>query len=189
MRNPASALALAVLLALPAPLAAQGYGQRFGAIIAGATSSDISDYYNSTDSRWGFTGGVMVGMNHGRTATSLEALYVQKGAQDIELDYIEIPFTFGAAVPISEGAGRFRFYGGIAVAFKVSCGASDIVCDDANGTEFSLPFGVQFARVSGNKFFGVDIRYGLPLSDVFDTIEAVNRPWYFRVFVGKALGS
>lgn len=186
MRLPA--FALAALVAFPATLPAQGYGQRFGAIIGGATLSDISNYYNSTDSRWGFTGGLMVGMNHGATATSLEALYVQKGAQDVGLDYIEIPFTFGAAVPVGQGAGRFRFYGGIAVAFKVSCDGDDIGCDDANGTEFSLPFGVQFAKVSGDRFFGADIRYGLALSDAFDTFEASNRPWYFRVFFGKALG-
>ncbi len=189
MRTPAATLALAALLALPAPAAAQGYGQRFGAIIGGATLSDISDYYNSTDSRWGFTGGLMVGMNHGRTATSLEALYVQKGAEDLGIDYIEIPFTFGAAVPISQGAARFRFYGGVAVAFKVSCDGNDVICDDVNGTEFSLPFGMQIARVAGDKFFGLDIRYGLPLSDALDSIDAANRPWYFRLFFGKALGT
>ena len=183
------AAALAVLLALPAPLAAQGHGQQFGAIIGGAMLSDLSNYYNSTDSRWGFTGGVLVGMNHGRTATALEALYVQKGGDGLGLDYIEVPLTFGAAAPVAQGAGRVRFYGGIAVAFKVSCDASDIICDDANGTEFSLPFGVQIAKVAGNQFFGLDVRYALPLSDAFETVEAANRTWYFRIFIGKGLGN
>lgn len=182
-------LALAALLALPAPLAAQGAGQKFGAIIGGAMLSDISDYYTSTDSRWGFTGGLLVGMNHGRTASALEALYVQKGGDEAGLDYIEVPLTFGAAIPVSQGSGRIRFYGGVAAAFKVSCDAPDFVCDEAKGTEWTLPFGIQFARVAGTRFFGLDVRYALPLSDAFDNIAAANRAWYFRLFFGRALGT
>lgn len=181
--------ALAILLAAPAPLAAQGFSQKYGGVTAGAMLSDISNYNTSADSRWGFTGGLFVGMNNGRTATAIEALYVQKGATDVGLDYIEIPLTFGAAIPVAQGSGRVRVYGGIAAAFKISCDASDIICDDAEGAEFSLPFGVQFAKVMDDRFFGIDIRYGLALSDAFETVEASNRPWYFRLFFGKALGN
>lgn len=185
--RPLTVITAAVLLA-PCTAAAQGFGQKFGAIVGGATLSDLSTNINDSESRWGGTAGLMMGVNRGRTAVTLETLWVQKGGGDIRLDYIDVPITFGAAVPASGGATRIRFYGGIAAAFKIGCAGDEGLCEDANGTEWTIPAGLQVARMSGDKFIGLDVRYGFALSDAFDSFEGINRTWYFRLFVGRPAG-
>ena len=181
-------VACALALAGTRTAAAQGQGQKFGGIIGGATLSDFSNFYNDTDTRWGGTAGLFFGTNQGRTAPVLEVIWVQKGGGDMHIDYIEPALTFGGVVPLGEtGAARMRFYGGVSWAFKISCGGvEDAICDQANGDEWSLPAGLQLAKVSGDKFFGLDVRYNFSLSDAIENTDFMNRTWYFRVFFGKA---
>jgi hypothetical protein len=186
-------VACALVLAGARTATAQGHGQKFAAIIGGATLSDLSNYYNDTDTRWGGTAGLLFGANYGRSAPVLEVSWVQKGGQDLSIDYIEPSLTFGGVVPIGQtGAARMRFYGGVSWAFKISCseeanvvGIND-VCDIANGDEWGLPAGLQIAKVSGDKFFGLDVRYNFALSDAIENTDIMNRTWYFRAFFGKA---
>ena len=181
------------LLALAAARTAeaQGPGQKYAGIIGGATLSDLSNYYNDTQSRWGGTAGAFIGVNAGRTAPAFEVIWVQKGAEDVSLDYIEPSLTFGGVAPIGQGAARLRFYGGVSAAFKIGCGGegapSEVACDLANGTEWGLPAGLQLAKVSaeGETFFGIDVRYNFALSDAIENTDFMNRTWYFRVFFGK----
>jgi hypothetical protein len=192
MRSTGRAFLLVISLGLsPAIAAAQGPGSRFAAVVGGATLSDMAGLASTSDSRWGATAGLLFGVNTWRTAITFEGNYIQKGGGDTRLDYIELPLTIGAIVPAGT-AGRVRVYGGASVGFKVSCD-TDLVgldCDDASGTEWGLPLGIQFGRSapSGGTFFAFDIRYTFALSDVFETVDVYNRPWQFRLMFGKVLG-
>lgn len=187
---------LVATIVLASPVLAQGPGTNFGGLIGGASLSDLGGYFGgSTTSRWGGTAGAFVGHNAGRTALMLEGYWVQKGGggpSDVHLDYIEVPVTFGAIAVTGAGAARGRIYTGIGIGFKVSCStnaSAGVGCNDANGTEWTWPIGFQIASVRDNgTFFGVDIRYSFALNDAFDTIDAYNRPWMFRLMFGKQLG-
>jgi hypothetical protein len=185
------AVLLAALVLAPAARA-QGPGSTFGAIVGGASLSDIGgDFGGTTTTRWGGTAGLLVGYNAWRTAITLEGDWVQKGGGDTRLDYIEFPLTVGAVAVAGGGAMRARIYSGISFGFKVSCSSDiDDVCDDASGTEWGWPFGLQLAKVNeNNSFVGLDVKYTVALSDAFDFIDAYNRPWQFRLMFGKLLGS
>ena len=183
---------LVATLALAPAAWAQGPGSTFGAIVGGASLSDLGgEFGGSTTTRWGGTAGLLLGYNAWRTAVALEGDWVQKGGGDTRLDYIEFPLTVGAVAVTGSGAMRARVYSGISFGFKVTC-SSDIedICDDASGTEWGWPFGLQLAKVNeNNSFVGLDIKYTVALSDAFDFIEAYNRPWQFRLMFGKLLGT
>jgi hypothetical protein len=185
------AVFLAALVLAPAARA-QGPGSTFGAIVGGASLSDIGgDFGSTTSTRWGGTAGLLLGYNAWRTAVTLEGDWVQKGGGDTRLDYIEFPLTVGAVAVAGGGAMRARIYSGISFGFKVSCSSDiDDVCDDASGTEWGWPFGLQLAKVNeNNSFVGLDVKYTVALSDAFDFIDAYNRPWQFRLMFGKLLGT
>ena len=177
------ALLLAALLST-ASVSAQGPGTKFAGIIGGATLSDIDNLPLVGDDRWGGTAGVFGGINAGRTALTLEADWIQKGGGDTKLSYIELPLTLGAIVAPEGASYRARLYSGVSFGFKVDCN-----CDNAKGTEWGLPFGLQVAKVTDTgKFFGFDVKYTFPLSDVFDFADGHNRVWAFRLMFGKAVG-
>ena len=189
------ALLVATLVLAPAAWA-QGPGSTFGAIVGGATLSDFGgEFGETTRTRWGGTAGLLLGYNAWRTAVTLEGDWVQKGGNtqigDTRLDYIEFPLTVGAVAVTGGGAVRARIYSGISFGFKVSCNSDlDGVCDDASGTEWGWPFGLQLAKVNeNNSFVGIDVKYTVALSDAFDRREAYNRPWQFRLMFGKLLGT
>jgi hypothetical protein len=181
---------LTVSVSTLTPALAQGPGTKFGAIIGGATLSDMDNFPAVGDSRWGGTAGFLVGVNAGRTALTLEGTWVQKGGGDTRLDYIEFPLTLGAVATLGGGTARGRFYSGFSVGFKVSCRTDVLSCDNAEGTEWGLPVGLQLAKVTETgSFFGVDVRYTFALSDAFEVVQSRNRPWAFRVMIGKQLGT
>ncbi len=182
---------LVVAFALTTPAVAQGPGSKFGAIIGGASLSDLAGGFGGTTSdRWGGTAGILLGVNAGRTALTLEGNWVQKGGGDTRLDYIEIPLTIGAIAVTGGGAGRARLYSGVSVGFKVSCSSDDLACDAAKGTEWGWPIGLQLAKVSeSGSFVGLDVKYTVALSDAFEFNGVYNRPWAFRLMFGKPLGT
>lgn len=185
------AVFVATLVLAPAAWG-QGPGSKFGAIVGGATLSDFGgDFGGSSGSRWGGTAGLLLGYNTWRTAITLESDWVQKGGEDTRLDYIELPLTVGAVAVAGGGAMRARIYSGISFGFKLSCDSNiGGLCDDASGTEWGWPFGLQLAKVNeNNSFIGVDVKYTVALSDAFDVINAYNRPWAFRLMFGKLLGT
>jgi hypothetical protein len=187
---------LVATLALTPAAWAQGPGSTFGAIVGGATLSDFGgDFGNTSGTRWGGTAGLLLGYNAWRTAVTLEGDWVQKGGDfgglDTRLDYIEFPLTVGAVAVAGGGAMRARIYSGISFGFKVSCSSDvDGACDDASGTEWGWPFGIQLVKVNeNNSFVGLDVKYTVALSDAFDLVNAYNRPWAFRLMFGKLLGT
>ena len=185
------AVLVATLVVAPAA-GAQGPGSTFGAVVGGAILSDLGgEFGGTTSTRWGGTAGLLLGYNTWRTAITLEGDWVQKGGGDTRLDYIEFPLTVGAVAVAGGGAMRARIYSGLSFGFKISCDSDiDDVCDDASGTEWGWPFGLQLAKVNeNNSFVGLDVKYTVALSDAFDFIDAYNRPWQFRLMFGKLLGT
>lgn len=183
---------LALLLLVAAPAEAQRASTLVG-VTGGATTSDICCTVN-TASRWGGTAGLFAAFRPSRkTVIGLEGHWVQKGGQDLRLDYVEIPLTFGGSIPAGGGDWRTRFYTGISFGFKVSCdsnrASAAFNCDNAKGSEWAWPFGLMLLRVSQNgSLFGLDVRYSYSLSDAFEISSSHNRTWYFRVLYGLPVG-
>ena len=91
---------------------------------------------------------------------------------------------------LRDGKTRGRLYSGLGLGFQVGCESDTLDCDLAETTELTWPLGFQFATVRGtNSFIGVDLRYSFPLIEVYDDLDAHNRPWQLRVMFGRTLGS
>jgi hypothetical protein len=175
---------LLVSLILTTPVSAQGPGTKFAGLIGGATLSDISNLVGVGDDRWGGTAGIFGGINAGPTALTLEANWIQKGGGDTKLSYIEFPLTIGAILAPEGKTYRARVYSGVSFGFNVDCN-----CENAKGSEWGWPLGLQIAKVTDTgKFFGFDVKYTWPLSDAFEFGDADNRVWSFRLMFGKAVG-
>lgn len=180
-------LLASICLTAAGPLAAQG--ALFG-IAGGAVNSDFRNA--STSSKWGATAGVFGAFRANRNIiVTLEGNWTQKGASNTRINYIEVPLMFGAVLPMDNGMG-FRLYAGAELDFKVACSSSDVVfnCNSANGTLFTIPFGVVIGKTSrSGTFVGLDIRYSASLTDTFSNIPSLwNRTWYFRLQIGKGPG-
>ena len=120
---------------------------------------------------------------------------MQKGGKDVaRLDYIDIPFLIGAVIPTDNDRLNFNFYTGIGLGIKVACSADEAnpvpgLCDQAKGTEWHWPLGLAFVvRSQSGKFFGIDGRYAIGISDAFETSAARNRSWQMKAFFGVPLG-
>jgi len=179
-------------MANPVDAEAQSKGEKYFGVQAGASLSGFVNEVAVTDSRWGFTGGLFAGMRPQRNmGLTLEANWVQKGvkASDVDgsgvrLDYLQVPFT------VSGGGGGVSAYIGIGIGFKVGCSAaSQVTCDSAKSTEWTLPFGLMYqTSLANGKLIGFDIRYDLGLSDAFENSSIRNRAWLFRVQFGGLKG-
>lgn len=186
--------ALALIVATPA-LGQQRMTLGFS---AGATTSDLEGgvLIRNTASRWGFIGGVSgIFRTSQNSMVALEANYVQKGGADVaRLDYIDIPLLLGLIIPTMDDRLHFDFYTGIGLGFKVSCSADDNapaedVCDRAKGTEWTWPIGLAaLVRSASGKYFGLDARYSVSISDAFEGTAARNRSWQFKALFGVPVG-
>jgi hypothetical protein len=179
-------LVLALGLVVATPASAQRSRSMVG-ISAGATTSDIEGGFINTSSQWGFIGGIF--------GTCLEANYVQKGGKDVaDLSYIDIPFIVGAVIPTDNDGINFNFYTGIGLGIKVSCSEDEgssisDPCGRAKGTEWNWPVGLAFAiRTASGKYFGLDGRYSIGISDAFEGSAARNRSWQFKALFGIPAG-
>ncbi len=181
--------AFAAMLIATAPAAAQE--ETFVAISGGATVGDLYGGVVNTNSRWGGTAGIALGYrNWNYFVTELEGNWVQKGGGDTRLDYIEVPLLFGAVVQSASGIAA-RAYTGIGIAFPISCSSesANLVCDAKKSPEWAWPIGLQVGRrLSSNRFFALDVRYSIGLSDAFEGARPSNRSWQFRAIVGFPIG-
>jgi hypothetical protein len=192
------AAALVLVVATPAFAQRGPVTKTTVALSAGATTSDLEGgvLIRNTSSRWGFIGGLTGTFRTSQNSmVALEAHYVQKGGADVaRLEYIEIPFLFGALIPTMDDRLHFDFYTGIGLGFKVSCSAdesapTDDLCDRANGTEWTWPIGLAvLVRSASGKYFGLDGRYSIGISDAFDGTAARNRSWQFKALIGVPVG-
>ncbi len=176
-------------LAVAQPATAQ-WASNFVVITGGATLSDFGGVNSS--SRWGGTAGVSSGYRTSHyTVVNLEANWVQMGGGDTRLDYIDFPLTFGGVGSASGGTLRARAYAGVSFGVKVGCSATAAFanCDNANSTQWTVPFGIMMGQWTGpGRFVALDVRYVYSLSDAFTTSRAYNRSWQFRLLFGKAAG-
>ena len=190
-----SFLVLALGLVIATPASAQRSRSMVG-ISAGATTSDIEGGFINTSSQWGFIGGIFGTFRANRNSMiGLEANYVQKGGKGVaDLSYIDIPFIVGAVIPTDNDALNFNFYTGIGLGIKVSCSEDEGTsisdpCDRAKGTEWNWPVGLAFAiRTASGKYFGLDGRYSIGISDTFEGSAARNRSWQFKALFGIPAG-
>lgn len=181
-------LPVALILAAPAPASGQAPGSKFVALIGGAVHSDLGSFVN-TGGRWGGTAGILLGVNTSWSSITVEGNWIQKGDESTHLDYIEVPVTVGRVILLRDGKTRGRLYAGLSLGFKTSCESEVLDCDLAEDKELGLPLGFQFATVRGaNSFIGIDVRYTYPLIEVYDDLDAHNRPWQFRLMFGRTLG-
>jgi hypothetical protein len=181
-------LPVALVLAAPAPASGQAPGSKFVALIGGAVHSDLGSFVN-TGGRWGGTAGILLGVNTSWSSFTVEGNWIQKGDESTHLDYIEVPVTVGRVMLLRDGKTRGRLYAGLSLGFKTSCESEVLDCDLAEDKELGLPLGFQFATVRGaNSFIGIDVRYSFPLIEVYDDLDAHNRPWQFRLMFGRTLG-
>ena len=158
-------------------------------ISGGLTSGDLAQPGSSTSSRSGWMAGLFYGAGTSQNSDlMLEANYVQKGGGQTQLDYVEVPFTFGLAIPTDVGV-RFRIYTGIGFGFRVGCEAvPPFHCNNAKDVEWTWPIGAAVGFWSRSVLVAGDIRYSYGLSDAFKTSLASNRSWQFRLFLGKTIG-
>jgi hypothetical protein len=194
------AVALALVLAFAPRTEAQTSPLRLG-LTGGATTSSVGGSSVTLGNwKWGGVAGAFGQYFISReTYIGLDANWVQKGgskvalaggeAQDLNLEYIELPLTIGYAQRFS--GWESNLYIGLAIAFQISCQTqgtvsnSTVDCDDASGlarkktTDFSIPFGFGFNRNLGGSLLGLDIRYLLGLSDIFENSNIKNRSWQF----------
>ncbi len=193
-------VAFALVLATAGSADAQSKPLRLG-LTAGASYSSVGgSYFSVGDWSWGGIAGAF-GQYHiaRQTYIGLEANWVQKGgdrvgfsqgsAQDLNLEYIEIPLTIGYVQRFSEW--ESSLYIGLSLGFQISCkvqdtsSSSSVDCDDASNlapkktTDWSIPFGFGFARNLGGSLLGFDMRYVLGLSDIFEASSVRNRSWQF----------
>ena len=188
LRSARALLVVASVLATPAPAFAQGNGNRFVALIGGLVHTDLGSFVN-TGGRRGGTLGILAGVNASWTSITVEGNWIQKGDESTHLSYVEFPVTIGAVSVLRDGKTRGRLYSGLSLGFQTGCDSDVLDCDLAETTELAWPLGFQFATVRGtNTFVGVDLRYSFPLNEVYDDLDAHNRPWQLRVMVGKSLG-
>ena len=181
-------LPVALILGAAAPASGQAPGNKFVALIGGAVHSDLGSFVN-TDGRWGGTAGILLGVNTSWSSITVEGNWIQKGDESTHLDYIEVPVTVGRVMLLRDGKTRGRLYAGLSLGFKTSCESEVLDCDLAEDKELGLPLGFQFATVRGaNSFIGIDVRYSYPLIEVYDDLDAHNRPWQFRLMFGRTLG-
>ena len=200
----------AIVLALAFTLAPQAEAQtktRLGLSGGAATSSLGGSSVSVGNWTWGGMVGAFGTYRPARqTSIGFEVNWVWKGGdqvvftqgetQDIQLQYIEFPLTIGYVNSFS--GWDTGVYGGISLGFPMSCkvkgssSGSSTDCEDTNladpNTDWSIPFGFLFARDLGGSSLGLDLRYSLGLSDVFENSNVRNRSWQFRAMWGVPVG-
>jgi hypothetical protein len=167
------------------------------------------DYISLGNWTWGGAAGAFGQYYLAReTYIGLDAYWVQKGGdavafafgevQDLNLQYIEVPLTIGYAQRFNDW--ESNLFIGVAVGFQISCStrgnASDnsVDCEDVpdlapkNSLDWSIPLGLAFYRNLGGSLLGLDIRYVVGLSDVFESSNIRNRAWEFTLRWGVPLG-
>lgn len=194
------AVALALALAFAPRADAQTSHLRLGLTGGAATTSIGGSSLTLGNWKWGGVAGAFGQYFFAPDAyLGLDANWVQKGgsnvtlssldAQDLNLEYVELPLTIGYTQRFS--GWQSNLYIGAAVSFQIGCkvkgeqSGTSTECDDIPGlapgktTEWSIPFGLGFFRELGGSLLGMDIRYVLGLSDVFENSNIKNRGWQF----------
>lgn len=167
------------------------------ALTGGLTSSELRGGGVNSNFRSGGTLGLQAGWRAGRnTIMAVEASWVQMGGKfsngdQTRLDYIQVPLTFGGALPLGNSDWVARLYTGLGLGFKVGCSSDSFLnCSQTNSPIFSWPIGLAFAKWpsdAGKPMFGFDVRYDVGLGNAFSNVFVHNYSWQFRLLIGKRL--
>lgn len=177
-------LGLAAVLALVLPVTALAQSKGGFSVKGGLVTSTFGgDDADGVDGKTGFVVGVAYRMSQTSALTiQPEALYVQKGADDASIDYIEIPVLAKFEIPL-EILNPYAVVGPYG-AFAISCDFDgDTGCDDlgVNGFDFGLALGAGI-RVGGFHGLAFEVRYDWGFADVpesdFD-LSIKNSAWLF----------
>jgi len=186
---PCLAGAVVLAVAAPQPASAQ-FARHYAAFTVGATYSDLTDYLFTLGWRWGATAGLMAGVvTFDYSFLEIAPSWTRVGGGEIRLDDLDIPVLLGGILPLAGPRNRIRVYGGLSLSVRVGCAAGALgACDVDRGTAWSVPVGVSFIRlVRGGHFAGVDVRYALGFTEVFEVTDATQRSWQFRAMFGLPL--
>jgi hypothetical protein len=173
----------------PSPVAAQ-FARHYIALSVGATHNDLTDYLDNLGWRWGGTAGVQAGLvTFDHAYLELAPAWTQMGGGRIRLDYVNVPLMLGGLLAASRDV-FVRPYGGIGLSVRFGCRADPTsACDLARRTVWSVPFGLSVVKVlTRGELAGLDVRYVLGVTNVFDVTDATQRSWQFRLLFGWLLG-
>ena len=180
---------LATLLVLL--VAGPGFAQSWsGGVKGGIDFANLGGDVENTDSKLGFSVGGFLGQRlHEYFAVEVLAQYVQKGAEEgddeLSLDYIELLVPATLTIPIENSPITPRIYAGPALAFELSCEASDdsttVDCDELSeatggfipdfetkSVDFGVFFGGGVDLMVGTGALTLDILYNLGLTNIND---------------------
>ncbi len=114
----------------------------------------------------------------------------QVQAQDLNLEYIEFPLTIGYTNRFS--GWESNLYIGIAISFQISCKVVLGAARATPSTATTCPgpgaqeddglvdsVRIRLHRDLGGSLLGLDFRYMLGLSDIFENSNIRNRSWQF----------
>jgi hypothetical protein len=172
----------------------------------------ISDFYGddieATDSRTGISGGIFFNYRfHNHWALQPEFLFSTKGATlasgltgeqaatetEYQLQYLDVPVLAKFYIPTSSALSP-NLYAGPNVSFKLSGDANERdIDDDLKAVNVGLAFGAGLDFNLGSdptnliRTVGLDLRYTLGLTDIFDMPkkpEAQNNVFLAALFLG-----
>jgi hypothetical protein len=159
-------LAIALFLGLPDTAHAQmGFG-----IKAGLTYADLSDV--EVDARAGYALGVALRFSPGSLLTiQPEAMYVVKGAEDVELSNLDVPVLL--KLDFSLLVLNLYAVAGPYASFNISCDIPEVSpgvdpCDDLKDTDFGGIVGGG-VRLGGARGLNLEVRYQFGVTGLDDS--------------------
>lgn len=183
MRKIAVMAAIVALVGFAAQADAAGMygGVKGGVNFANVTGDDAPD---DTSMRTGFLGGLFAGKDvSDEFGFRLELLWAQKGAEadsagattKLKMDYVDVPLLFVYHLPAGESV-RIDLFAGPSFNFNVSgkfegADGTEVDIDNMKSFEFGAVIGAGIAKqLAGGKAFGLDARYQLGATSVFDDV-------------------
>jgi hypothetical protein len=159
-------------------------GLRAGVSVAEA-SFDIDQTFSS-DNRTGFAATGFAQLGLGVILLQPEISYIQKGLDEVKLDYIELAVLAKAGLPIPVVSPHV--FAGIGADFQTKS-ESDFVGLDTKNTDWTAIFGADVMFNLGAVTAVVDGRYGLGLTEIQSGTSPVsdlkNRAWLFSAGLAK----
>ncbi len=169
---------LVAALLIPAGAEAQ---LAFG-VKAGLTYADISEL--EVDSRTGYAAGVALRFAPASVLTiQPEVMYVAKGAEDIELENIDVPVLLKFDLPLL--VVNLYAVAGPYASFNVSCDMPEVIpgvdpCDDLEDTDFGGILGAG-VRLGGIRGLNLEARYQFGVTSLDSsgaTVDPKNKTWF-----------
>ncbi len=149
-----------------------------GGLTMYSMETSVMEFSETSDNKMGFTGGLYVNKPlSDMFSLQFEALFVQKGGEDSDMDfgddkltlsYVDIPVLLKVNIPLDGDITPYVYGGGFA-------GYLIDASSDENGETFDvgdafddLNYGVAFGAGVSFGMFNVDVRYDMGLANIMD---------------------